>query len=150
MQHEMTPTNPMPSPYSDWQRVEFRIDRQTDLGYAVWVNDLHEGLLYANCVPEPLRVGQNAVGYIVKVRPDGKLDLSMYPQGRGKVEEAVDTILHQLSFRQGFLALHDGSSPEEIYAMLGISKRNFKQALGYLFRQRKVLLEPEGTRLVKG
>ncbi len=145
----MTNSDSQPPPYQDWQKVTFRVDRQTDLGYAVWVDDLYEGLLYANCVPEPLRLGGKAVGYIVKVRPDGKLDLSMYPQGRGKVEEAVDTILHQLSFRQGYLALHDGSSPEEIYAMLGLSKRNFKQALGQLYRQRKVVLEAEGTRLVK-
>jgi hypothetical protein len=45
--------------------------------------------------------------------------------------------------------LHDGSSPEEIKSMLGLSKKAFKRAVGGLYKARKVKLEENGIRLIE-
>jgi predicted RNA-binding protein (virulence factor B family) len=44
------------------------------------------------------------------------------------------------------LPLTDKSAPEEIYATLGISKKVFKQTVGRLYKERLIVLEPNGLR----
>jgi uncharacterized protein len=56
-------------------------------------------------------------------------------------------ILTALQAAGGHLLLHDDSSPEEIRAAFGISKKAFKQAIGTLYRSRRILIEPTGIRL---
>ena len=49
----------------------------------------------------------------------------------------------------GFLPLHDKSTPDQVRDTLGMSKKVFKQAVGALYRERKVRLEEDGIHLVK-
>ena len=47
-----------------------------------------------------------------------------------------------------YFAVTDKSPPEQIYSAFGVSKKVFKQAIGGLYKQRKILIEEEGIRLV--
>jgi predicted RNA-binding protein (virulence factor B family) len=60
-----------------------------------------------------------------------------------------DQIIQQLEASDGQLALNDKSPPETIYATFGVSKKVFKQALGALYKQRRITLNADGVRLVK-
>ena len=58
--------------------------------------------------------------------------------------------MEQLQARSdGFMPYHDNSPPERIRAIFGLSKKAFKQAIGTLFREQKIFIDPDGIRLVK-
>ena len=63
------------------EKVELIIGRETDLGFNVVINGSLEGLLYKNEVFEPLERNTKKIGYIKKIREDGKYDISLQPQG---------------------------------------------------------------------
>ncbi len=130
------------------QKVELIIFGKTDLGYKAIINHSHTGLIFANDVFQPLRPGEVLAGYIASIRDDGKIDLTLHAQGRGKVDDLEGQILKELAARGGFLALGDHSSADEINHELGVSKRTFKQATGALFRKQKIMIENAGIRLV--
>ena len=51
----------------------------------------------------------------------------------------------------GFSPYHDKSPAEEIYAMFGVSKKVFKQAVGDLYKKELIKIRPDGIELtVKG
>jgi len=67
--------NEFSSDFTPRQPVELMIYERTELGYKAVIEATHLGLLYANEVFQPLRVGQRVQGYIKAIRPDKKIDL---------------------------------------------------------------------------
>nr|WP_298411271.1 S1-like domain-containing RNA-binding protein [uncultured Halomonas sp.] len=128
-------------------KVALVIGERTDLGIKAVVNQRFWGLLYHDELTRPLKRGQRAEGYVRRVREDGRLDLSLMPSGAEKQQLAAERIMDALQAKQGFLALSDKSSPATIKAQLGISKSAFKQAIGKLYKQRRIVIEAEGIRL---
>lgn len=136
--------------FKDGQPVELLIAEETDLGFKAVVNHQYWGVLYKNEIFQPLRIGQQLSGHIKKIRPDHKIDLTLNLEKYGvKVDATAEKILAILAKHGGFIALTDKSSPEMIYDTFSVSKKVFKQAIGGLFKQRKILLEAQGIRLVK-
>jgi predicted RNA-binding protein (virulence factor B family) len=131
-------------------QVEVLIWRKTDLGYAVIVNNEHEGLVYQNEVFKEVEIGQKLDGYIKKIREENKLDISLQPLGfRKAIDKFTTTILTKLEEGNGFLPFTDKSSPEEIYNQFGMSKKAFKKAIGGLYKERKIIIQPKGITLKK-
>lgn len=133
--------------YTPNQQVDLLIADETDLGYKVIINNLHTGLIYRTEVFCNLEKGDQLKGYIKEVREDEKIDVSLTPIGYGKVEDIKERIIDTIRLQGGFLALHDKSDPEEIYALLYCSKKAFKQAIGALYKERRISIEPKGIRL---
>ena len=126
--------------------VRLLVADETELGYPVIVNGTHQGLLFHNEVFRPLRIGETLPGFLKQVRADGKLDVRLQQAGYGEVETATDTLLQALRAAPGGrLPLGDKSLAEDVYRRVGMSKKVFKKALGSLFKQGLVLLEPEAT-----
>ena len=48
------------------EKVGFKIERKTDLGFSVLINNSFEGLLYENEIFEPIEVNMEVLGYIKK------------------------------------------------------------------------------------
>ena len=46
------------------------------------------------------------------------------------------------------MKLSDKSDPQEIMETFNCSKKDFKKAIGSLYKQKKVILDKESTRLV--
>jgi predicted RNA-binding protein (virulence factor B family) len=139
-----------PAVYEEGQEVNLLLFGKTDLGYKAIINHQHSGVLFANQVFRRLRAGEQTKGFVTQVRPDGKVDLSLYEtgkEGRDTLETRIDI---ELEKRGGFWALCDSSSPEEIYAELGVSKKAFKKATGALFRKRRITIGPDGIRRAGG
>ena len=95
-----------------------------------------------------MQKGQKLDGFIRQIREDNKIDLTLHQPGYGKVDELTDKILAKLKDNQGFLPLSDKSPPEAIYNAFGVSKKVFKQAIGALYKQKLVVIEKDGIRLV--
>ncbi len=141
--------NLTPPAYTEGQRVKLIIESETPLGYRAIINGAHTGLLYRTELSGPLLPGDAMDGFIRAVRPDGKIDLGLDPSGHQRIRPLSEQILAALKSAGGRLPYHDGSSPDEIRAALGMSKKAFKQAIGTLFRERRIVIEPDGIRLVK-
>ncbi|MEO6742774.1 MAG: S1-like domain-containing RNA-binding protein [Chthoniobacteraceae bacterium] len=142
--------NLTPPSYSEGQAVKLIVESETPLGYKAIINGAHTGLLYAAECGAALSIGQSLDGFIRSVRPDGKIDLGLDPAGHRRLEPLSGKILAALKAAGGRLPFHDGSSPEDIRSALGMSKKAFKQAIGVLYRERRIIIEPDGIRLAVG
>ena len=134
--------------YSFNQEVDLLVAEDTEIGYKVIINNTHWGLVYHNEVFQRLEKGEHLKGYIKEVREDEKIDVSLTPLGYQKVEDIAKTILDSLKAQGGYAAVHDKSEPELIYSLFRCSKKAFKQAIGALYKQKIIYIEPEGIRLI--
>ena len=135
--------------YEIGDRVMLSIQRATDLGYVVLIDDEFEGLLFRNEVFQPLSRYTEVRGYIKNIREDGKIDVSLRAQGFLNVIDAdCDTVMAVLK-QQHRLMLTDKSSPEAIKRELNMSKKAFKKAVGFLYKRKLILLLDDCIELVK-
>jgi predicted RNA-binding protein (virulence factor B family) len=139
--------NLAPPAYAEGQPVRLLVSGETPLGYNTIVENAHSGLLYRSDLGQALTLGATFAGYVRRVRDDGKIDVALDRAGHQRVASLTETILEKLRASGGRLPLHDGSSPEEIRAALGMSKKAFKQAIGVLYKSRQLVIEQYGIRL---
>ncbi len=138
-----------PADYTAGQEVDLIIWTRSDMGYKAIINQKHQGLLYANEIFQDLRPGQKLKGYISQIRPDGKIDLKLQKSGyENVIDDFSKKILQTLQENEGFLPLTDKSSPDDIYQTLQMSKKNFKKAVGSLYKQRLISINEMGLGLV--
>ena len=128
----------LPPKYQINEEVDLLIHSQTDIGFKAIINNLHWGILYKNEVFSHLQKGQKIKGYIKKIREDEKIDLYLQLPGYDKVDEITEFILEKLRSNNGIINVSDKSPAEEIYDIFKISKKNFKKAIGALYRERKI------------
>ncbi|MCE9538589.1 MAG: GntR family transcriptional regulator [Bacteroidetes bacterium] len=133
----------------DGDIVDLLIYSETDLGFNAIINNRYSGLIYKNEIYEAIRVGDQIKGYVKHVREDNKIDLSLQKSGFELVDDVKWRILNMMKQNEGFLALTDNSSPEEIKAKFQISKKAFKKAVGALYRERLVKITDKGIELLK-
>ena len=110
------------------------------------VNKRYEGLIFKDQQNQPLKREQECKGFVAKVREDGKLDIRLEVPNDSRYDAAEQKILDTLDSNGGFLALTDKSDPDEVRAILGLSKKTFKQAIGKLYKHRRISLETYGIR----
>lgn len=125
---------------SEGQEVDLLVAGFSELGIKVIINNQYAGILYKNEVFRPLHLGEKTRGFVRKIREDQKIDVSLQKAGYAEVTDAAAIILNKLKAAGGKLGLSDKSSPEEIYAALGMSKKTFKKAIGTLYREGKINL----------
>lgn len=131
------------------QEVNLIIGGSTDIGYKAVVNNTHWGVLYKNEVFQRLSFGQSLKGYIKTIRSDGKIDLSLQLSAHKDLDKNAQKIQDYLQSHEGFAPFHDKSDPSEIKRVFGLSKANFKKAIGGLFKQKVILIKAEGIYLVE-
>jgi predicted RNA-binding protein (virulence factor B family) len=129
------------------QKVGLLVSRSTDLGWEVIVDQKYKGLVFHDQVFQEIRIGQSLTGYVKEVRADNKLDISLQPLGADALEPHAALIVDALKASGGFLDLHDKSDPEDIKQRLGLSKKAFKRAVGTLYKNRVIRLDPDGIHL---
>jgi predicted RNA-binding protein (virulence factor B family) len=131
------------------EQVDLLITYENEVGVRVIINQKHWGVLFKNEIFQKIEKGQHVKGYIKKVREDGKIDVALQKQGIAAAKDVRDVLLDKLKEHKGFLKLSDISPPEEIHAVLGISKKNFKKAVGMLYKEGKIELKEGLIRLKK-
>jgi predicted RNA-binding protein (virulence factor B family) len=134
--------------YRNSQPVNLLITGATPLGYTAIVENSHMGLLFRDKVSVPLQIGQQIQGYVRNVRPDGQIDLSLDASGYKRVAPLTDEIVKALEENGGKLAFDDDSSPEAIRKKFNVSKKAFKQALGKLYKLRRIQFKNPGIELL--
>lgn len=121
---------------------------ESELGYSIVVNDKYQGMLYKNEVFQAIELGDELVGYVKKIRSDNKIDLSLNRFGYRAVDDNVKRLIDKLNENGGSLPLNDKSSPDAIYARLGMSKKVFKKAVGALYKQKQIEISDSGIKLI--
>lgn len=130
------------------QAVDLLIFGKTDLGYKAVINNTHIGLIYKNEVFQTLTHGEKLRGYIKTIRPDRKIDLCLQLPGESARDDLSSRILVYLKNNHGVSALTDKSSPEDIYENFAVSKKNYKKAIGTLYKKRLIRIEKDKITLL--
>ncbi len=134
--------------YKVGDAVDLLVVEKTDMGFKAIINNQHWGLIHKNEVFKFLRNGMQEKGYIKELRADGKISLSLQPVGQEATDSLGEQILARLREQGGSLALSDKSPPEAITQAFGVSKGNFKKAIGGLFKQGLITIHDDRIELV--
>ncbi len=141
----------VPAEYETNEEVELIIAKKTDIGYKVIVNNQHSGLIYHNQIFKTLSIGDKVKGYVKEIRGDGKIDLMLQPIGYKKIVGSVeDRILEELEINGGTMQYNDKTDSETIMEVFECSKKNFKKAIGALYKKGIISIEDNGIVLNEG
>jgi predicted RNA-binding protein (virulence factor B family) len=112
----------------------------TDLGIKCLVNNCKIGILFKNQVFTKVTMGEPRPVYVYNIRPDDKLDLRIEPVGLVRMDSQMTKLMAVLKANNGVLMLHDKSPAELIYDQLGMSKKDFKKAVGGLYKSKQLAI----------
>ena len=129
--------------------VSLLVAQHTDSGYKVVVNNQNLGMLFENEVFRPIYIGDKLKGFVQKVRPDNKLDITLNSSKLDELENIANAIYETLLKQNGKLNITDKSSPELIYSTFKVSKKAFKKAVGILYSGKKIKINPDSIELVR-
>ncbi|MGI6119400.1 MAG: S1 RNA-binding domain-containing protein [Desulfosporosinus sp.] len=115
-----------------------------NIGAFVAVDNKFKGLIPNNEYFNELQEGDQIEARVIRVREDGKLDLSPREPSYIQIDKDSLKILQTIKNHEGFLALNDKSSPLEIESRLQMSKSAFKRAVGRLLKENKVTQTSDG------
>ncbi|MBD8731232.1 MULTISPECIES: CvfB family protein [unclassified Pseudomonas] len=138
----------LPPAYQVGQEVDLLVVEETDMGFKAIINNAHWGLIHKNEVFKFLRSGKQEKGYIKELRGDGKIALSLQPIGAQLTSSLNAQILDKLRDNQGTLAVSDKSDPQVISDLFGVSKGNFKKAIGALYKDGQIVIHADRIELV--
>jgi len=133
----------VPAHYSVGEQVDLLVVEETDMGFKAIINNKHWGLIHKNEVFKFLRSGKQEKGYIKELRSDGKIALSLQPLGAQLASSLPAQILDKLRANQGVLAVSDKSDPQVISDLFGVSKGNFKKAIGALYKEGHIVIHAD-------
>ena len=131
------------------QSVNLQIASRTELGYKAIIDDKYLGLLFRADAYRPLKIGERLPGFVKSIRSDGKIDLLISQATLQGDHELSQQIVQYLTDQGGTSTLTDKSDPEEIYRVFKVSKKKYKQALGNLYKSRKITMTPNMVQLVE-
>lgn len=129
--------------------VDLLITYENEVGVRVIINNKHWGILFKNEIFGKIEKGSHVKGYIKKIREDGKIDVALQKQGIAAARDIGTVVLEKLVENNGRLELSDDSPPELVHEVLGISKKNFKKAVGMLYKAGKIELHDNLITLAK-
>ena len=131
------------------QKVKLLICGKSDMGFKAVVNHSYLGLIFRDDAFKPLKYGQKIDGYIKDVRDDKKINLSLQlPAGTGR-KELSEQIIDYLNAAGGSSSMTDKADPDDIYDIFNVSKKNYKKALGALYKQKRIVITPEQISLTE-
>lgn len=122
------------------EQVDVLVARKMEMGYRVVVNNRHWGMIYNDQIFSPIKLGDRLTGYVHRISSEGRIDIMLQQEGREQRDSASAKLLELLTKNKGTLSLGDKSSPEEIAALTGLSKKSFKRAVGALYKERRISL----------
>lgn len=131
------------------EQVDIIIVRRMEMGYRVVINNRHWGMIYNDQIFSPVKVGDRLTAYVHRISEEGRIDVMLQQAGRELREDSSIKLLALLEKNGGALSVCDSSSPEEIAAVTGLSKKSFKRAVGQLYKERRITLTEGGIKLAK-
>ncbi|MBR4764767.1 MAG: S1 RNA-binding domain-containing protein [Lachnospiraceae bacterium] len=132
------------SPYTAGDQVTGTVyETSRNFGAFVAVDSIYSALIPKKELVRDIRIGETVSARVTAVKADGKLDLSIREKGYLQMDTDMARILARLQAEDGTLTLSDKSSPEEIREQMGMSKNEFKRAIGHLYKEGKIVIEKD-------
>lgn len=136
------------SPYIVGDNVEGIIYQDSDrFGMFVAVDNKFQGLIPRKECYGGIKLGDRVNARVTQVREDGKLDLSVRRKAYEQIEEDSQKIIKIINSFDGVLPFTDKASPEIILRETGMSKNEFKRAIGHLMKEGIVIKTEKAIRL---
>lgn len=130
--------------YKPGQEVKALVYEHSEIGYKVIVDNLHRGIIYSNEIYSPIEVEETLKAYVKQVREDGKIDLTLNDKASVRTASLSDRLLAYLADGSN-APVSEKMSPEMIATIFECSKKDFKKAVGHLYKERKIIIAPDGT-----
>lgn len=137
------------SPYKIGDMIEGRVyEFSENFGTFVAVDDKYSAMIPKHEDCSFLRIGDIISARVTKVKPDGKLDLTMREKAYLQIDPDAEKVLAVIEEYAGVLPFNDKASPEIIKRETGLSKNAFKRAVGHLYKERKIQITEKGIRKI--
>ena len=137
------------SPYGREDRVRGRVYEISDnFGAFVAVDNLYSALIPKKELYGEVEPGKDVEARVVQVREDGKLTLSIRDKAYLQMDKDADMLLELMERRDGRLSFNDKASPELIRRETGMSKNEFKRAVGRLLKERKIQITGDAIQII--
>ncbi len=136
------------SELSEGMQVDLLPYEYTDMGIKALINQRYMGVLYRDEVFKPIELGKPTTGFIKKIRSDQKVDLALTEQSYNRIEGSKSDLYKKLLAANGFLPFTDKSDPALITRTFGMSKKDFKKAVGGLLKEKKIILKEDGIHAI--
>lgn len=135
------------SPYTTGDQVTGRVYESSDkYGAFVAVDNLYSGLIPAKELYGEIELGRDVNARVTRVLEDGRLNLSIREKAYLQIDRDVEKILELLDSYEGSLPFNDKAAPEVIKHETGMSKNEFKRAVGRLLKEGKIQI---GDRVIR-
>jgi len=140
------------SPYKKDDKVTGRIyEISKNFGAFVAVDDCFSALIPKKELfgaTEPPKIGEQVTARVVKVLEDGKLTLSIREKAYLQIQKDAEKIEKLLDSYEGSLPFNDKAAPEVITHETGMSKNEFKRAVGHLLKEGKIQITEKNIRRI--
>ena len=140
------------SPYVVEDQLEGRIyEISKNFGAFVAVDDCFSALIPKKELfgaTEPPKIGEQVTARVVKVLEDGKLTLSIREKAYLQIQKDAEKIEKLLDSYEGSLPFNDKAAPEVITHETGMSKNEFKRAVGHLLKEGKIQITEKNIRRI--
>jgi len=93
------------------EEVNLVVYAESDVGFSVVINNKYDGLVHLDDAYIDLEIGQELIGYIKKVRHDGKVDVTLRRDGLHGMDDAREQLLTKLIEWEGFIPYTDKTDP---------------------------------------
>lgn len=139
------------SPYKKEDKVEGRVyEVNEDMGVFVAVDDRYFGLIPRSEVYENFAPGDVIRARVMRVREDGKLDLSPREKAWMQMDTDAEMVMRVIEEYAGVLPFNDRVSPEVIRREFNLSKNAFKRAVGHLLKAGRIEITETSIRKKNG
>jgi predicted RNA-binding protein (virulence factor B family) len=127
------------SPYKKDDQVKGRVYTiSEEFGAFVAVDNIYSALIPKKEMYGQIRAGEDITARVTEVKPDGRLTLSIREKAYLQIEKDAQEILSIIDSYDGVLPFNDKVSPEIIKRETGMSKNEFKRAVGNLLKAGKI------------
>ncbi len=132
------------------QEVTGRVYEISDnFGAFVAIDDRYSALIpQKQLFGNPPKVGDIIKARVTAIKADGKIDLAIREKAYLQMDSDAERLLDLIKKAGGALEIGDKSDPEQIRAITGMSKNEFKRAAGRLYKEKKVEIGSDGIKLV--
>lgn len=135
-------------PYKKDDQVEGMVYEISDnFGAFVAVDDRYSALIPKKEFYGGLQPGDRIHARVTGVKEDGKLDLSIREKIQVQIAIDASKVLEVIDSFDGVLPFNDKAKPEVIYREMGMSKNEFKKAVGHLLKEKKIEITEKAIRL---
>ena len=130
------------SPYHKEDRVKGTVyETSKNFGAFVAVDNIFSGLIPKKELYGDINIGDEVTARITEVRDDGKLTLSLREKAYIQIDMDARKILDMLEEKGGEFPFTDKADPELIRRETGMSKNEFKRAVGHLLKEKKIIIK---------